>query len=74
MLKAQAAYSREYHIDEDWKAVVEKYLNKRKLTREMVEAFVDRVVVHEDARIDVYLKYDDVLNDLKTLSAEREAV
>lgn len=74
LLKAQAAYSKEYHIDEDWKAVVEKYLNKRKLTREMVEAFVDRVVVHEDARIDVYLKYDDVLNDLKTLSAEREAV
>lgn len=74
MLKAQAAYSKEYHIDEDWKAVVEKYLNKRKLTREMVEAFVDRVVVHEDARIDVYLKYDDVLNDLKILSAEREAV
>lgn len=29
----------EYYIDEDWKAVVEKYLNKRKLTREMVEAF-----------------------------------
>ncbi len=53
---------------------MEKYLNKRKLTREMVEAFVDRVVVHEDARVDVYLKYDDVLNDLKTLSAEREAV
>lgn len=74
MLKAQAAYSKEYHIDEDWKAVVEKYLNKRRLTREMAEAFVDRVVVHEDARIDVYLKYDDVLNDLKTLSAEREAV
>lgn len=74
MLKAQAAYSKEYHIDEDWKAVVEKYLNKRKLTREMVEAFVDRVVVHEDAKVDVYLKYDDVLNDLKILSAEREAV
>lgn len=74
MLKAQAVYSKEYHIDEDWKAVVEKYLNKRKLTREMVEAFVDRVVVHEDAKVDVYLKYDDVLNDLKILSAEREAV
>lgn len=74
MLKAQAAYSKEYHIDEEWKEVVEKYLNKRKLTREMVEAFVDKVVVHEDARVDVYLKYDDVLNDLKILSAEREAV
>ena len=74
MLKAQAAYSREYHVDEDWKAVVEQYLNKRKLTKEMVEAFVDKVVVHEDAGLEVHLKYDDVLNDLKSLCVEREAV
>ena len=72
MLKAQAEYSREYHIDEDWKAVVQKYLNKRKLTKEMVEAFVDRVEVHEDANIVVHLIYDDVLESLKSLSAERE--
>lgn len=72
MLKAQAEYSREYHIDADWKAVVEKYLTKRKLTKEMVEAFVDRVEVHEDASIDVYLIYDDILESLKSLSAERE--
>ena len=74
MLKAQAAYSKEYHVDEDWKAVVEQYLNKRKLTKEMVEAFVDKVVVHEDAGLEVHLKYDDVLNDLKSLCVEREAV
>ena len=74
MLRAQAVYSKEYHIDEDWKAVVVQYLNKRKLTKEMVEAFVDKVVVHEDARIEVHLKYDDVLNNLKSLCAEREAV
>lgn len=72
MLKAQAAYSREYHIDEDWKAVVQKYLTKRKLTKEMAEAFVDRVEVHEDASIDVYLIYDDILESLISLSAERE--
>ena len=74
MLRAQAVYSKEYHIDKNWKAVVEQYLNKRKLTKEMVEAFVDKVVVHEDARIEVHLKYDDVLNNLKSLCAEREAV
>lgn len=73
MLKAQAAYSKEYHIDEDWKAAVGRYLNKRRLTREMAEAFVDKVVVHEDAGVEVHLKYDDMLNDLKILSAEREA-
>ncbi|MFG6322866.1 recombinase family protein [uncultured Phocaeicola sp.] len=72
MLKAQAEYSREYHINEDWKAVVQKYLTKRKLTKEMVDAFVDRVEVHEDANIVVHLIYDDVLESLKSLSAERE--
>ena len=74
MLRAQAAYSKEYHIDEDWKAIVEQYLDKRKLTREMIEAFVDKVVVHEDARLEIHLKYDDMLNDLKGLCAERGLV
>ena len=74
MLKAQARYSADYHIDGDWKSAVECHLNKRGLTREMVEAFVDRVVVHEDARLEVHLKYDDVLSGLLCLSAEMEAV
>ncbi|MDE6433004.1 MAG: recombinase family protein [Lachnospiraceae bacterium] len=74
MLRAQAEYSREYHIDEDWKSVVDKYLNKRKLTKEMVEAFVEQVVVHENARLEVHLKYDDVLRDLLNLCEERRAV
>lgn len=74
MLKAQANYSTEYRIDEDWKATVNKYLNKRKLSAEMVEAFVDKVVVHEDASLEVHLIYDDVLSDLLSLSAEMEAV
>ena len=74
MLGAQAEYSCEYHIDEDWKSVVDKYLNKRKLTKEMVEAFVEQVVVHENARLEMHLKYDDVLRDLLNLCEERRAV
>ena len=74
VLKVQAEYSSQYHIDEDWKALVDKYINKRKLTKEMVEAFVEKVVVHENADIEIHLIYDDVLNDLLRLSAEREAV
>ena len=73
MLKAQAAFASDYHIDEDWKAVIDKYLNKRKLTKEMVEAFVDKVVVHDNLRIEVHLIYEDVLSDLQRLSKEREA-
>ncbi|MDE6973156.1 MAG: recombinase family protein [Lachnospiraceae bacterium] len=74
MLKAQAAYSKEYRIDKGWKEVVEQYLGKHKLTREMIEAFVDKVIVHKDARLEISLKYDDMLNELKGLCAERGAV
>lgn len=72
--KVQAEHSSEYRIDGGWKAVVDKYLDMRNLTREMVEAFVDKVVVHEGACVEVYLKYDDVLEELLRIRAEREAV
>ena len=49
-------------------------LDMQSLTREMVEAFVDKVAVHEGGDVEVYLKYDDVLEDLLRIRAEREAV
>jgi len=74
MLKAQAAYSKSYHIDTDWKTVVENYRKKRKLTKEMVEAFVERVIVHENSRLEIHLVYDDMLKELLALGAERQGV
>ena len=74
MLKAQASYSKSYHVDTDWKAVVEKYLKKRKLTKEMVEAFVESVAVHEGGRLEICLVYDDMLKELLALSAERQGI
>lgn len=74
MLKAQASYSKSYHIDTDWKTVVEKYLKKRKLTKEMVEAFVESVTVHEGGRLEIHLVYDDMLKELLALSAERQGI
>jgi len=74
MLKAQASYSKSYNVDTDWKTVVEKYLKKRKLTKEMVEAFVESVAVHEDGRLAVHLVYDDMLKELLALSAERQGI
>lgn len=72
--KAQAEYSSEHRIDSDWRAVIDRCLNMRRLTKEMGEAFVEKVMVHEDASIEVHLKYDDVLDELLRIKAEREAV
>ena len=74
MLKAQAEYSMEYRVDGGWKAAVERFQNERELTREMAEAFVDKVLVYEDGSVRVHLKYDKELKDLLSLGAEREAV
>ena len=74
MLKAQAEYSREYRVDGGWKAAVERFRNERELTREMAEAFVDKVLVYEDGSVRVHLKYDKELKDLLSLGTEREAV
>lgn len=74
MRKAQAEYSREYRVDGDWKAAVGRFLDERELTREMAEAFLDKVLVHGDGRVEVHLKYDKELKDLLGIKAEREAV
>ena len=73
-MEAQAEYSSEYRVDKGWKAEVERFLNEKKLTKEMVEAFVDKVMVHEDRSIEVHLKYDRELEGLLGLKAGREAV
>ncbi len=74
MEKAQVEYSREYRVDSGWKAAVERFLGEQELTKEMAEAFVDKVLVHEDGSLDVCLKYDRELEGLLSLGAEREAV
>lgn len=74
MLEAQAGYSSDYHVDGGWKAEVERFMDEKKLTREMIEAFVDKVLVHEDGSIRVHLKYDGELERLLGLKAEREVV
>ncbi len=67
-LARQTSFSKEYHIDEDWKSVVEQYVNKRKLTKEMVEAFVKQVVVHEGGQLEIHLIYDDMLQNLQDIA------
>lgn len=74
MLEAQAEYSSGYCVDKGWKAEVERFLDEKKLTKEMVEAFVDKAMVHEDGSIEVHLKYDRELEGLLRLRAGREAV
>lgn len=74
LLMAQNTYSRSYKINADWEQLVHKYLHCRKLNKEMVDAFVDRVLIYEEGRIEVKLVYDDCLQELMDIKKDREEV
>lgn len=71
LLHRRSLYEKEFHIDEGWEETVNKYLSKRKLTKELVDAFVAEVVFY-DGNIEVKLLYDDFLKELLEVAEERE--
>lgn len=72
LLYRRSLYEKDFHIDEGWEETVNKYLSKRKLTRELVEAFVSEIVF-TDNNIEVKLLYDDFLKELLEVAEERWA-
>ena len=51
----------------------QKYKNARKLTKPMVDAFVEAILVEQDGNLNIKLKYDDMLINLVKLVKEKEA-
>jgi hypothetical protein len=48
-------------------------MSKRKLTKEMAEAFVESIVIHSKYKYEIKLVYDDQFADLQELKKEMEA-
>ena len=71
LLHRRSLYEKEFHIDEGWEETVNKYMAKRKLTKELVDAFVSEIVFY-DGNIEVKLLYDDFLKELLKVAEERE--
>lgn len=64
MLVRQKCYKKDFLPDEDWVATVKKFMGKRKLTKEMADAFVESVVLDKEGNVEITLKYDDFLKEL----------
>lgn len=56
------------------KTIIQKYRNKRKLSQEMVDALISKVIVYDSKNIEVQLSFDDVLQETLTKREERQAV
>ena len=56
------------------KELIDKYRNKRKLTQDMVDALISKVIVHDRQNIEIYFSFDDVLEETLLRQTERQAV
>lgn len=72
LLERQRYYQKDFLPDEDWVAVVKKFMGKRKLTKEMADAFVERIVLDKEGNVEITLKYDDFLKELLQTEEECE--
>ena len=72
MLERQKHYQKDFLPDEDWVAAVKKFMGKRKLTKEMADAFVERIVLDKEGNVEITLRYDDFLKELLQTAEEGE--
>lgn len=72
LLTRQKGYDKDFHMDEDWEQVVQKYFRRRKLTKEMVDAFVEKIYFHLDGSMEIHLRYDDFLKRLVKIAEKKE--
>ena len=72
MLLRQKNYEKNFHINEDWEVVVNRYFKKRKLTKELVDTFVSKILCYNDKNVEVQLVYDDFLKELMEVVEERK--
>lgn len=54
------------------KETIEKYRSKRKLSKEMVEELVEKVIVHEDKSMEIIFRYDDEMKKLLMAMEQRK--
>lgn len=71
LLTRQRSYDKNFHLDEDWEQVVQKYFKRRKLSQEMVDAFVEKIYFQPDGSLEIHLYYDDFLKQLAETAEER---
>jgi uncharacterized protein YeeX (DUF496 family) len=70
LLKRQRCYEKDFVLDEEWLELVKKFSRKRKLTKEMADAFVEKIVLDHRHHVEIVLKYDDFLKELMELAEE----
>lgn len=73
LLKHKVGYEKNFHTEEEWEKIIDKYRNTRTLTKDMIDAFVEKIEISSGGAITVHLVYDDMLEELRRYAKERKA-
>ena len=65
-------YAPDYAIDGKWGTLIEQYMNASCLDEQMVEAFVDTLVIFNDGRVELRLKFVDCLAEVESILGVRK--
>ena len=70
--KESQKYSPAYAANGSWAKLIEQYRNADTLTKEMVDAFIDEMILHNNGHVEVKFKFRDELDEVIHLAAIRQ--
>lgn len=70
--KEAQKYSQTYAMNGSWAQIIEQYQNTETLTEEMIDAFIDEMILYNNGHVEVKFRFKDELDEVIHLAAIRQ--
>lgn len=70
--KEAQKYSQAYAMNGSWTQIIEQYQNVDTLTEEMIDAFIDEMILYNNGHVEVKFRFKDELDEVIHLAAIRQ--
>ena len=70
--KEAQKYSQTYAMNGSWAQIIEQYQNAETLTEEMIDAFIDEMILYNSGHVEVTFRFKDELDEVIHLAAIRQ--
>lgn len=70
--KEAQKYSQTYAMNGSWAQIIERYQNADTLTEEMIDAFIDEMIMYNNGHVEVKFRFKDELDEVIHLAAIRQ--
>lgn len=70
--KEAQKYSQTYAMNGSWAQIIEQYQNAETLTEEMIDAFIDEMILYNNGHVEVKFRFKDELDEVIHLATIRQ--